>query len=159
MPTGEMVGTLHCNELVDPKKAYGFDGISIAFIKSCSQEIAFPLKMIFSMCLEAGIYPDKWKHANVQPVHKKNSRQTVSNYRPISLLPVCGKIFEKLMFDSMYSFFHTNNLLSKNQSGFRPGDSTINQLLSITTDIYESFEDYEEVRAVFLDISKAFDKV
>ena len=59
----------------------------------------------------------------------------------------------------MYSFFHSNNLLSKDQSGFRPGDSTINQLLSITTDIYEAFEDYEEVRAVFLDISKAFDKV
>ena len=59
----------------------------------------------------------------------------------------------------MYSFFHSNNLLSKNQSGFRPGDSTINHLLSITTDIYEAFEEYDEVRAVFLDISKAFDKV
>ena len=59
----------------------------------------------------------------------------------------------------MYRFFYRNNLLSSNQSGFRPGDSTINQLLSITTDIYEAFEDYEEVRAVFLDISKAFDKV
>ena len=115
--------------------------------------------MIFSKCLEVGMYPNKWKYANVQPVHKKNSRQSVSNYSPISLLPICGKIFEKLMFDSMYSFFHVNNLLSKNQSGFTPGDSTINQLLSITTDIYESFEDYEEVRAVFLDISKAFDKV
>ena len=84
---------------------------------------------------------------------QKNSRQTVSNYRPISLLPICGKIFEKLM----------NSLIQetclKNQSGFRPGDSTINQLLSITTEIYEAFEDYDEVRAVFLDISKAFDKV
>ena len=68
---------------LNPKKAHGFDGIYIAFIKSCSQEIAFPLKIIFSKCLEVGIYPDKWKHANVQPVHKKNSRQTVSNYRPI----------------------------------------------------------------------------
>ena len=59
----------------------------------------------------------------------------------------------------MYSLFHANNLLSKDQSRFRQGDSAINQLLSITTDIYEAFEDYEEVRAVFLDISKAFDKV
>ena len=63
------------------------------------------------------------------------------------------------MFDSMYSFLQSNNLLSKYQSGLRPGDSTINQLLSITTEIYEAFENYEEVRAVFLDISKAFDKV
>ena len=61
--------------------------------------------------------PNKWKQANVQPVHKKNSRQIVSNYRPISLLPICGKIFEKIMFDSIYGFFHSNNLLSKNQFG------------------------------------------
>ena len=115
--------------------------------------------LIFAKCLAVGVYPDKWKHANVQPVHKKNSRQIINNYRPISLLPICGKIFEKLMFDSMYSFFQVNNLLSKDKSGFRPGDSTINQLLSITTEIYEAFENYEEVRAIFLDISKAFDKV
>ena len=128
---------------MNAKKAHGFDGISVALIKSCSWEIAYPLKLIFSKCLEMGIYPDKWKHANIQPVHKKNSRQVVSNYRPISLLPICGKIFEKLMFDSMYTFFQSQNLLSKNQSGFRPCDSTVNQLLSITTEIYEAFEDYE----------------
>ena len=57
------------------------------------------------------------------------------------------------------SFFNSNNLLSKNQSGFRPGDSTTYQLLSITSTIYDSFEKYDETRAVFLDISKAFDKV
>ena len=100
-----------------------------------------------------------WKHANVQPVHKKDSRQIVSNYRPISLLPIFGKNFEKIMFDSMYSFFQTNNLITSNQSGFIPRDSTINQLLSITTEIFEAFESYDEVRAVFLDMSKAFDKV
>ena len=59
----------------------------------------------------------------------------------------------------MYGFLHSNNLISYNQSGFRPGDSTINQLLSITHDIYVSFENQSETRAVFLDISKAFDKV
>ena len=59
----------------------------------------------------------------------------------------------------MYGFLHSNNLISDNQSGFRPGDSTINQLLSITHDIYVSFENQSETRAVFLDISKDFDKV
>ena len=59
----------------------------------------------------------------------------------------------------MFEFFIENNLISKNQSGFRPGDSCINQLLSITHEIYQSFDDSLEVRAVFLDISKAFDKV
>ena len=144
---------------MNTKKAHGHDGISIAFIKLCSHELALPLKIIFDKCLIEGVYPDKWKHANVQPVHKKNSRQEISNYRPISLLPIFGKILEKLIFDSMYTFLQSNNLLSKNQSGFRPGDSTINQLLSITSEIYVAFEKYDEVRAVFLDISKAFDKV
>ena len=144
---------------LNPKKAYGCDGISIAILKMCSKEISQPLKLLFSKCLEQGIFPSKWKYVNVQPVHKKSSRQLVGNYRPISLLPICAKIFEKLMFDSMYGFFNSHNLFSSNQSGFRPGDSTINQLLSITSDIYEAFENYDEVRAVFLDISKAFDKV
>ena len=98
---------------------------------------------------------------NVLPTHKKESRQLKKNYRPISLLPICGKIFEKIIFDSIYKHFTDNKLFTPNQSGFRPGDSTINQLLYITHKIYSAFEDYpsRETRAVFLDISKAFDKV
>ena len=96
---------------------------------------------------------------NIQPVHKKSSRQLKTNYRPISLLPICGKIFEKIIVYNLYTFIRDNNLLSPFQSGFRPGDSTINQLISITTEIYEAFENHDEVRALFLDISKAFDKV
>ena len=86
---------------------------------------------------------------------QKNDKQSVNNYRPISLLPICGKIFEKIIFNNHY------NLITKNQSGFRPGDSTTNQLLYLVNEIYEAFEDPNslEVRAVFLDISKAFDKV
>ena len=73
------------------------------------------------------------------------------NYRPVSLLPISGKVFE--------SIFMAKNLLAPSQSGFKPGDSCINQLLSITHEIYSSFDDGFEVRSVFLDISKAFDKV
>lgn len=144
---------------LNPKKAHGCDGISIQMIKMCPSEIAKPLSLIFKRCIEDGYFPKIWKKANVQPVHKKASRQTKTNYRPISLLPVCGKILEKVIFDNMYAFFTRNKLITKNQSGFRPGDSTINQLLAITTEIYEAFENSNEVRAAFLDISKAFDKV
>ena len=80
-------------------------------------------------------------------------------YRPISLLPNCGKILEKIVFDQVYKFLNDNNLLSKDQSGFRPGDSTIYQLLSISSSIYENFKKFNETRAIFLDISKAFDRV
>ena len=144
---------------LDTKKAHGFDGISAAMLKLCPDEVARPLCLIFNKCISTGSFPTAWKHANVQPVHKKNSRQDKSNYRPISLLTICSKIYEKIIFDSLYSFLIENHLLSPNQSGFRPGDSTINQLLAITTEIYNSFEKRQETRAAFLDISKAFDKV
>ena len=88
----------------------------------------------------------------------KNSRQIKSNYRPISLLPVCGKILGKIVFDDLYSFMNNNSLI-KDQSGFRPGDSTINQLISITSSIFESVENFDETHALYLGISKAFDQV
>ena len=77
------------------------------------------------------------------------------------MLPICGKIFEKLIFDYIYEHLCNNSLITPNQLGFRPGDSTINQLLSITYNIYEGFEmeSSRETRAVFLETSKAFDKV
>ena len=141
------------------KKAHGCDEISVAMLQLCAIEVALPLSLIFQKCLSTGTFPDSWKCANVQPIHKKNNRQLKSNYRPISLLPICGKILEKIIFDQVYSFLNKNKLISKNQSGFRPGDSTIYQLISITSNIFDSFEKYDETRALFLDISKAFDKV
>ena len=76
-------------------------------------------------------------------------------------MPICGKMFEKIIFNNLYNYLNANNLITKNQSGFRPGDSTTNQLLYLVNEIHGAFEDPTslEVRAVFLDISKAFDKV
>ena len=130
-------------------------------IELCDIEIVKPLYLIYMKCLETGRFPSSWKKANVLPIHKKENRQLKKNYRPISLLLICGKIFEKLKFDAIYEFLCENQLLTPNQSGFRPGDSTINQLLSITHKIYSAFEELpsRETRAIFLDISKAFDKV
>ena len=133
--------------------------ISTRMIKICDTSICRLLKLIFQAGLEIGKFPNEQKKANVVPAHKKGDKQILKNYRPISLLPIAGKIFERLLYDRMFEFFIANNLISKNQSGFRPGDSCINQLLSITHEIYQSFDDNLEVRAVFLDISKAFDKV
>ena len=128
-------------------------------LQLCATEVALPLCLIFQKCLSTGTFPDLWKRANVQPILKKNIRQIKSNYRPLSPLPICGKISEKIIFDQVFSFLNVNKLISKNQSGFRPGDSTIYQLISITSNIFDSFEKYDEIRALFIDISKAFDKV
>ena len=79
----------------------------------------------------------------------------------MSLLPICSKIFEKIIFNSLFEYLEDNKLLNCNQSGFRSGDSCVHQLLSITHEIYKSFDANPslEVRGVFLDISKAFDRV
>ena len=78
---------------LNSNKAHGWDDISIRMVKICDESIAYPLKIIFETALKCGIYPDKWKKGNIVPVHKKESKNILKNYRPISLLPVCGKIF------------------------------------------------------------------
>ena len=146
---------------INPNKTSGSDGISGPMLQLCDDSIVLPLKIIFDNILKTSVYPDLWKLANVTPIYKKNDKQLIKNYRPISLLPICGKMFEKIIFNNLYNYFNANNLITKNQSGFRPGDSTTNQLLYLVNEIHEAFEDPTslEVRAVFLDISKAFDKV
>ena len=146
---------------LDQNKAHGHDEISICMIKLCASSISKPLHLIFRNCLETESFPKEWKKANIIPVHKKGDKQLITNYRPVSLLPICGKVFEKIIFNSLFVYLNNNNLLNSNQSGFRPGDSCVNQLISITHDIYKAFDANPslEVKGVFLDLSKAFDKV
>ena len=144
---------------LDHNKAHGHDNISICMLKICGDTICKPLEMIFSQALTSGSFPSEWKIGNIVPIHKKSDKQNLINYRPVPLLPICGKIFERLVSGEMFRFFLENKLIAPHQSGFKPGDSCINQLLSITHEIYESFDDGLEVRSVFLDVSKAFDNI
>ena len=148
---------------LNPDMAHGWDDISVRMIKLCDKTLVFPLKLIFENCLRQGVFPEKWKKANVVPFHKKNEKNLKENYRPISLLPIFGKILEKLIFDMLYQHFGSiiSSLLNPSQSDFRPGDSTVNQLLSIVNSISQAFDCNPplDVRSVYLDISKAFDRV
>ena len=127
----------------------------------CDESLVQPLSLIFRGCIDTGVYPDTWKKSNIVPVHKKGDKQIVNNYRPVSLLPICSKVPEKIIFDSIMRFLNENKLLSDAHSGFRSSDSCECQLLSIVHDIYKSFDCNPslEIRAFFLDISKAFDRV
>ena len=116
-----------------------------------------PLHMICASWLENGVFPSLWKMTNFVPIHKK-SKQLVKNYRPALLLPICGKIFERLIYNELYSYLIDDNLTSLNQC-FKQGHSWINQLQPITHEIYNSFDERFKVLGVFLDISKALDKV
>ena len=99
------------------------------------------------------------KKGNIVPCYKKDNKQNLKNSRPVSLLYICRKIFERLVFNELFSFFLADNLLTTAKFGFKPGDSCINQVLSITHQIYSFFDGGFEVRSVFLYISKVFDKV
>ena len=83
-----------------------------------------------------GVFPSEWKKTNIVPIHKKGDKDTLENHRPVSLLHICGKILERLMFNEMFNLFIENKLILFIQYGFKPGDSCINQLLSITHEIY-----------------------
>ena len=120
----------------------------------CDESLVRPLSVIFRSSLNSCIYPNTWKKVNVIPIHKKDGKQCVNNYQPMSLLPVFGTVLEKSIFNETYSFFDREKLLNTNQSAFRPSDSCVNQLLFITHEIFSSFDSNPslEVRSIFLDI-------
>ena len=98
---------------LDKCKAHGYDNIRM--LKLCDSAIVKPLTILFKNCISQGIFADNWKKSNICPIHKKGDKQIVNNYRPVSLLPICGKIFERLIFNSLYQFLEEHNLLSIHQ--------------------------------------------
>ena len=106
--------------------------ISIRMLKICGDSVLKSLELISKSYHENVKFPIEWKKANV-PIPKENNKQLIENYRPISLLPVCRKILERLIYNKMFEFFTENELISHNQPGFKPGDSCISQLLCKTT--------------------------
>ena len=150
------------NKSLDLNKCHGCDDISIKMIKMCGESMTLkPLKMIFEEALNDGLFPDDWKKGNIVLVHKNNLKTMLINYCPISLLPIFAKIFEKIIFRSMFEYFIENELFTIFQSGFLPGDSSTSQLLSIIHEIQKLFDESPpiDVRDIFLDISKTFNKV
>ena len=128
-------------------------------IKICGNSLSKPLEMIFKSCITKREFSSEWKKANVVPVQQKSDEQLLKNYRPVSVLPIARKFLERMIYDNIFEYLTANKTISDNQSGFKPGDSCVNQLLSITHELCHSLDNGFEVRVVFLDISKAFGKV
>lgn len=144
---------------LDTTKAYGPDNIGPKLLKLIKPAVVEPLRMLFAASLRSKTFPDIWKEANVIPIFKKGDKSDPNNYRPVSLLNTSGKIFEKVVFKYLYNYFRDNFVLTVWQSGFRPGCSTVSQLLEIYHQFCSAINDDKEVRVVFLDISKAFERV
>ena len=146
-------------QAINPSKAAGPDEIHPRLIYEIRNEILEPLTTIYKMSVNEGKLPAKWKHANLKPIFKKGNRSSPSNYRPVSLTAVCGKILERLIRDDIVNHLEENKLLAEEQHGFRKGRSCITQLLEIMeiwTDLIDQNIPFD---TIYLDFSKAFDKV
>ena len=144
---------------LDTSKAQGPDFISPRILKEAADILTPHLCRLYNLSLNSKHFPSAWKIANVIPIHKKDDQSKVGNYRPISLLSILGKIFEKCVYKYIYNFIVSNKLLTPHQSGFTKGDSTVNQLLHLSNEFSKALDNGKEIRVIFFDISKAFDRV
>ena len=117
------------------------------------------LAALFNTSIETSQFPDSWKVARVTPIFKEGDKTEKSNYRPISVLPVISRLFEKLVFDQLYQHMKENHLFSPDQSGFLRLHSTLTCLLKNTEDWYNGLDLGQLVGLVFIDLKKAFDTV
>ena len=133
------------------------DGIPPFVLKYCSASLGPLIHSLFSRIILTCKWPRLWKCAFVTPIHKKESRNNIENYRPISLLPRLSLVLEKLIFDFLY--LRLRYKLNSRQHGFRRGHSTITQLIIYLDELYSNFDDNVEQVLIYLDFAKAFDTV
>ena len=143
----------------DSSKSAGPNSIPNKVIGQISASIAIPISNIINQSLLKGIYPSILKISKVIPVHKKDSKLEIVNYRPISLLSNINKIIEKLMFNRLYSFLEFHNCIYDLQFGFREMHSTNHALMSMIQQIRDTMDDGNIAVGVFVDFQKAFDTV
>ena len=139
--------------------ATGHDDISAQFLKLSVDFIVNPLMHICNMSLTEGVFPDSLKVANVIPLYKSDDPMYFNHYRPVSLLCMLSKVFEKIMYDRLLNFVNKNDLLYAHQYGFRKNRSIYMALLSLVDNLSHALQNGEYVVGVYLDFSKAFDTV
>jgi len=144
---------------LDTSKASGPDMISARMLKESARSIAPSLHRLIQLSLTTQYVPQCWKEANVIPIYKKGNKSLCNNYRPISLLNITAKVCEKVIFKHLFNYIKDNDLITRHQSGFMPGDSTVNQLVYMYNLFAKALNDKKDIQLVFCDQSKAFDKV
>ena len=140
-------------------KSCGIYGLPIKILKSVNDIISPALSIIINSSFSSGIFPDVLKYAKVTPIKKPGNSTNISNYRPISILPPISKIFEKIIHKQLYSYLENNQILYKDQFGFRTNRSTTQAILNFVQNLYDSLDKNHIVLSIFLDFKKAFDCV
>ena len=140
-------------------KAGDIYGMNNKLLKIGADEITINLTKIFNFSISLGQFPDKLKVSMIIPIHKGDSKCKTGNYRPISLLPIIGKILEKIMFSRVYNFIQKTEIITKSQYGFQKDKSTEDALMELHTKVIDAFENKKVAYGIFLDFAKAFDTV
>ena len=140
-------------------KAHGLYSFPTRILRSAKHIISHPLSILINKSIEHGTYPSKLKLAKVIPVYKGDDESDPSNYRPISLLSVFNRIFEKTMYRRLKSFLEKNDILHDSQYGFREKRSTEHAILDITHQIESNMDNKLYTCGIFIDLQKAFDTV
>lgn len=142
-----------------PDCGSGWDNISPVVLKYLKNIIVPPLTFILNRCLAEGVFPKCLKKSVIVPIFKSGNKDDASNYRPIAMLPILSKIFERIINNNLIKFLEDKNILSKNQYGFRKGISTTDCLHSFSEFIVDKLDNKKKCLTIFLDLQKAFDTV
>ena len=143
----------------DTSKASSVPNVSSKILKPALISLIDELTYIFNLCLSSNTFPRKWKIASVVPLQKDGDLSQCTNYRPISLLPIPGKILEQIIHDRLTTHCDNNDLLNENQGGFRKGHSTVATLSKFTDNMYKAIDNNQISIATYINFSKAFDTI
>ena len=146
-------------KLIKRNKAAGHNDIDSKVIIKVYDEISYPLFMIFHSSFNESIFQEQVEVAKVSPIFKVGNIEEIGNYRPTSVLSICSKALERIMYNRTYRCFKENDTFSPRQFGFQVNNSTQHAILNLTDDILTSFEKGQFTLGVFIDLSKAFDTV
>ena len=138
-------------------KSNGINTYSAKILKHIKPIISPILASLFTKSFLSCHFPTQFKIARVIPLHKGNSKHDLNNYRPISLLPLLSKLLERVVYNQIWNFLDTFNLISESQYGFRRNRSTTMAVLENLDYVYDNLDQGNTVLSIFMDFSKAFD--
>lgn len=151
--------TLQQIESISLSKSSAIDGLSSRVLKDALMCLPIHLCYIFNLSIDQGIFPMEWKKANVILIPKDGPKDNPSNYRPISLLPLPGKMLEKLIHRRLFNYLEDNSILTERQGGFRLGYSTALTATSFVMDILHAQNVGKTTAVIYVDLRKAFDTI
>ena len=147
-----------CRE-INIMKSSGMFKLSCRICKDAFLALSEQLTHLFNCSLGSSVFPDKWKVATVVPLHKGGDREDVNNYRPVSLLPLPGKLLEKIVHKRISEVMENNDFPCQSQGGFRKGFSTVSTIARLTDDLFVAINEGKVTLAAFIDLKKALDTV